>query len=84
MEPAVSDFIKTSVWHGTLDASAAILAAHPEITAANIHIAAILGDDEGVRHFIPFMRVNSMCGHRVRPPVGRMERCSGVAKPFAT
>jgi hypothetical protein len=25
-----------------------------------------------------FMRVNSKCAHQVRPPVGRMERCSTV------
>jgi hypothetical protein len=54
MEPAVSDFIKASTWHGTLDEPAAILAAHPEIAAANIHVAAILGDDERVRHFIAY------------------------------
>ena len=52
MEPAVSDFIKASVWHGTLDESAAILTAHPEIAAADIHVASILGDEHGVRNFV--------------------------------
>ena len=51
MDP-VSDFIEASVWHGTLDASAAILVAHPDVAGANIHVAAILGDNAGVRRFI--------------------------------
>lgn len=51
MEP-VSDFIKASVWHGTLEKSVAILAAHPEVAAATIHVAAILGDNTSVRRFI--------------------------------
>lgn len=37
---------------GTLDEAAAILAAHPEVAAASIHAAAILGDDVGVRRFL--------------------------------
>ncbi|HEV8316093.1 MAG TPA: ankyrin repeat domain-containing protein [Vicinamibacterales bacterium] len=48
----VSHFIEASVWHGTLEASTAILAAHPEVADANIHVAAVLGDNEGVRRFI--------------------------------
>ena len=51
MEP-VSDFLKASVWHGTLERSVAILAAHPEVAAANVHVAAILGDNTTVRRFI--------------------------------
>jgi ankyrin repeat protein len=34
---------------GTLDSAAAILAAHPEIAAADVHTTAILGDAAGVR-----------------------------------
>ena len=49
---AVADFLDTSVWHGTLEASAAILAAHPDVAGANIHVAAVLGDNEAVRRFI--------------------------------
>ena len=41
-------------WHasGTLDEAESILAAHPEVAAADIHTAAILGDDAAVRRFI--------------------------------
>lgn len=45
-------FIEAAIWHGTLDAAAAILAAHPEIARSGIHAAAILGDDATVRRFI--------------------------------
>jgi ankyrin repeat protein len=45
-------FIDASVWHGTLDRSEAILAAHPEVAHSNIHTAAILGDDAAVRRFL--------------------------------
>jgi hypothetical protein len=51
MDP-LSHFLNESVWHGTLDASAAILAAHPRVAGASIHAAAILGDNAGVRRFI--------------------------------
>src|SRR2546425_11455293 len=51
MDP-VSHFIEASVWHGTLETSAAILASNPEVADANIHVAAVLGDNEGVRRFI--------------------------------
>jgi ankyrin repeat protein len=42
-------FIKASVWHGTLDDSKAILAAHKQIASSDIYTAAILGDDAAVR-----------------------------------
>ncbi len=45
-------FIEAAIWHGTLDAATAILAAHPEIARTSIHAAAILGDDATVRRFI--------------------------------
>jgi hypothetical protein len=48
----ISDFIKASVWHGTLEASRALLAAHPEVSGATIHVAAVLGDNAAVRRFI--------------------------------
>ncbi|OAI57197.1 ankryin [Acidobacteria bacterium SCGC AG-212-P17] len=48
----VAAFIEAAIWHGTLDAAEAILAAHPEIAQSNIHVAAILGDDAAVRRFI--------------------------------
>jgi len=37
---------------GTLDRAEAILSAHPEVATANIHTAAILGDDATVRRFL--------------------------------
>jgi ankyrin repeat protein len=45
-------FIDEAVWHGALERAEAILAAHPEIATANIHAAAILGDDAAVRRFL--------------------------------
>jgi ankyrin repeat protein len=45
-------FIEAAIWHGTLEAASAILAAHPEIARSSIHVAAILGDDAAVRRFI--------------------------------
>ena len=45
-------FIEAAIWHGTLDAATAILAAHPEIAKTSIHAAAILGDEATVRRFI--------------------------------
>lgn len=48
----VAAFIEAAIWHGTLEAAEAILAAHPEIARTSIHVAAILGDDAAVRSFI--------------------------------
>lgn len=48
----VAAFIEAAIWHGTLEAAEAILAAHPEIAQTSIHVAAILGDDAAVRRFI--------------------------------
>lgn len=41
-------------WHasGTLDEANALLAAHPEIAGRDIYVAAILGDDAAVAHFV--------------------------------
>jgi ankyrin repeat protein len=48
----VAAFIEAAIWHGTMEAAEAILAAHPEIAQTSIHVAAILGDDNAVRRFI--------------------------------
>ena len=48
----VAAFIEAAIWHGTLEAAEAILAAHPDIARSSIHVAAILGDDAAVRRFI--------------------------------
>ena len=47
-----SAFIKAATWHGGLHEAEALLAAHPELTAGDIHIVAILGDDEAVRRLL--------------------------------
>jgi ankyrin repeat protein len=52
LENPVAAFIEAAIWHGTLEAAGAILAAHPEIARTSIHVAAILGDDAAVRRFI--------------------------------
>jgi len=48
----VAAFIEAAIWHGTLEAAEAILAAYPEIAQSSIHVAAILGDDAAVRRFV--------------------------------
>jgi ankyrin repeat protein len=52
MDDPVAAFLEASVWHGSLDESAAILAAHPEVAGTSIHTAAVLGDDAAVRRFL--------------------------------
>jgi ankyrin repeat protein len=45
-------FLEASVWHGSLDRAAEILAAHPEIATSSIYTAAILGDDAAIGLFL--------------------------------
>jgi ankyrin repeat protein len=45
-------FIEAGVGRGTLERAEAILAAHPEVRACDVHTAAILGDDAAVRRFL--------------------------------
>src|SRR5258708_10482317 len=52
-------FIEASIWHGSLEQSQAILAAHPEIAGSDIHTAAILGDDAAVRRFLEINPANA-------------------------
>ena len=58
-EDSVSAFIKAACVpldcghaSGTLDQAQAILATNPEVALADIHTAAILGDDGAVRRFL--------------------------------
>lgn len=44
---------------GTLERANAILAEHPEVATSDIHTAAILGDDAGVRKFLELDRENA-------------------------
>jgi ankyrin repeat protein len=44
---------------GTLELAKAILAAHPGVASSDIHTAAILGDDAGVRRFLALDRRNA-------------------------
>src|SRR5579864_415786 len=52
LEDPVAAFIEAAIWHGTLEAAEAILAADPEIARNSVHVAAILGDDAAVRRLI--------------------------------
>lgn len=45
-------FIHAATWHGDLAEAEALLAAHPHLASSDIHTAAILGDDAGVRRFL--------------------------------
>ena len=45
-------FLREATWHGSLDAADALLAAHPELAGADIHVAAVLGDEAAVRRCI--------------------------------
>ena len=44
---------------GTLDEAQAILAANPEVAGCDVHTAAILGDDAGVRRFLDLDRARA-------------------------
>ncbi|MEO5798732.1 MAG: ankryin [Gemmatimonadales bacterium] len=46
--------VPRDAWHaqGTIDRANAMLEDHPELSAASIHTAAVLGDAEQVRHFL--------------------------------
>jgi ankyrin repeat protein len=52
LNDAIAAFIEAAIWHGPLEPAEALLAVHPEIARASIHVAAILGDDAAVRRFI--------------------------------
>ena len=45
-------FLEAATWHGALDDAQKLLAEHPELAAADIHTAAVLGDDAAVRRFL--------------------------------
>ena len=60
-------FLQAAMWHGTLDAAEAMLAAHPELRTSDIHTAAVLGDDALVRRFVE-QDPNSV--HAKSPPYG--------------
>jgi len=47
-----STFIEAALWNGPIDEAEKMLAEHPELASASIHIAAILGDAEKVQDFI--------------------------------
>jgi ankyrin repeat protein len=52
LNDAIAAFIEAAIWHGPLEPAEALLAVHPEIAHASIHVAAILGDDAAVRRLI--------------------------------
>src|SRR5262245_58497016 len=45
-------FIRAATWHGSLDEAQSILSSNPEIATADIHTAAVVGDEEAVRRFL--------------------------------
>jgi ankyrin repeat protein len=47
-----ADFLGAATWHGNLERAEAILAAHPELAARDIHTAAVLGDAAAVQAFL--------------------------------
>src|SRR5262245_27600393 len=53
-------FIRAAIWHGSLDGAEAILAAHPEIASADVHTAAVVGDDAAVRRFLAADSANAI------------------------
>src|ERR1700716_1977035 len=62
----LAEFIRAAcvprdAWHqsGTLERAESIRAAHPEVATADIHAAAILGDDVTVRRFIEADRASA-------------------------
>lgn len=50
-DPRVA-FLTAATWHGDLDEANALLRGHPELEAADIHTAAVLGDDAAVRRLL--------------------------------
>jgi ankyrin repeat protein len=46
------ELIAAAFWHGSIQRADAILARHPELRSADLHVAALLGDDEAVRRFL--------------------------------
>jgi ankyrin repeat protein len=47
-----AELLNLSVWHGSLERSREILAAHSEIARSDIHVAALLGDHETVARLL--------------------------------
>jgi ankyrin repeat protein len=58
-EGILSQFLNESVWMGTLERAREILAAHPEVAGSSIYVAAVLGDDSGVRRFLEMDRASA-------------------------
>jgi ankyrin repeat protein len=52
MADSRTEFIEAVFWHGSREKGDAILAAHPELAASDIHVAAMLGDDIAVHRFL--------------------------------
>jgi ankyrin repeat protein len=48
-------------WHasGTLDRASELLAAHPDVSGADIYAAAVLGDDAAIRRFVALDRASA-------------------------
>src|SRR5262245_43034298 len=59
LDKAHDDFVGASLWHGSLEPAAAILAVHPAIATHSVYSAAILGDAVAVRRFIAHDRASA-------------------------
>jgi ankyrin repeat protein len=66
-DDARTAFLRAAIWHGSLAEAEAIRVAHPEIASADIHTAAVVGDDEAVRRFLAADPANAI---RTSPPYG--------------
>jgi len=53
-------FIRAATWHGSLDEARSILSSNPEIATADIHTAAVVGDEEAVRRFLAADTANAV------------------------
>lgn len=47
-----TQFLAEALWHGTLEKANTILALHPELALSDIHVAAVLGEEQAVRKFL--------------------------------
>lgn len=64
-------FIEATFWHGSRERADAVLRQHPELRSADIHLAAIVGDDAAVERFLAADRdaARSRSGPRMVEPL---------------
>ena len=62
-----TSFLEAALWHGRLDEANRLLAAHPDLASSDIHVAAVLGDEDAVRGFLA---VDPAAVRQPSPPFG--------------